>query len=181
MQGIIYMQLKKFVVTTVGKDDWTQLLDKSGLESRLYLPTNTYPDEEFSTLLSAISKASDRSRSAILEEFGQFVVPELFALYGTFISPEWKTLDLIENTEQTIHKVVRLRNPGADPARLKTIRRTIDEIEVTYDSPRKMCSLAKGIIHGVAAHYEERVSIDESRCMLMGDNCCKLYVKKEVI
>ncbi len=177
MQGIIYMQLKKYVVSTLGKDNWSKLLKECGLESRFYLPTNTYPDEEVVTLVGTASKMTGKPVPEILEDFGEFIVPGLIELYGAFVSPEWKTIDLIENTEQTIHKVVRLRNPGADPARLKTVRHSKQKVEVIYDSPRKMCGLAKGIIKGVGKHNKENITITESSCMLMGSSACKIHVE----
>jgi len=47
---------------------------------------------------------------------------------------------------------------------------------VTYDSPRKMCALARGIIHGLGRHYAESITITEPTCMLRGDPACQLIV-----
>jgi len=51
-------------------------------------------------------------------------------------------------------------------------------VVITYTSPRKMCAVAKGIIRGVAAHYQEQVTVDEPQCMLRGDAACVLHVAK---
>ena len=42
---------------------------------------------------------------------------------------------------------------------------------------RKLCSVAKGIVRGVAAHYKEPVSITEGSCMLRGGRDCQILVR----
>jgi len=51
----------------------------------------------------------------LLEDFGALSRRILIDMYWALIEPEWKTLDLLEHTEEAIHKVVRLKNPGAQP------------------------------------------------------------------
>jgi predicted hydrocarbon binding protein len=71
-----------------------------------------------------------------------------------------------------------LRSEGSltSPPKLRCQMNAPDEVVVVYDSPRKMCPLAKGIITGVAKHYGERVAIAEPRCMLKGASECQLVV-----
>jgi predicted hydrocarbon binding protein len=89
----------------------------------------------------------------------------------------WKTLDLLEHTERAIHTVVRRQTPGADPPRLSCVRSSPDEAVVIYTSSRRMCPVAKGIIQGVAAHFQERIRITEAECMLKGDPHCTMSVR----
>jgi Haem-NO-binding len=93
-----------------------------------------------------------------------------------WIKPDWKTLDLIAHTEETIHHMLRNEGSQTNPPRLQCRRASPDAVVVTYDSPRKMCTLAKGIIKGIAKHYGERVTIGEPTCMLKGEIACELIV-----
>ena len=68
------------------------------------------------------------------------------------------TLDVIEHTEQTIHRVVRRRQPGALPPRLRTVRVGPKMVILTYDSPRRLCAVARGIARGVAARFAEALT-----------------------
>jgi predicted hydrocarbon binding protein len=45
-----------------------------------------------------------------------------------------------------------------------------------YGSPRKLCAFAEGLIEGAAAHFEEPVTISQSRCMIRGDERCDLVI-----
>ena len=176
MHGFMLAELKKYVDTRVGGEAWKGLLKDAGLGMKVYMPTQTYPDTEVVALVGAASKATGKPVATILEDFGAFIVPDLVAIYGAYIKPEWKALDLLQNTEETIHRVVRTRNPGAAPPELKVTRTNPDEVMIEYTSGRKLCAVARGIVKGVAAHYKETVAIAEPTCMLKGDSACRLKV-----
>jgi hypothetical protein len=141
------------------------------------MPVTEYPDEEAVALIGAIAAKTGKSQRAVLEDFGEFIAPHLLALYRHMVKPEWRTLDLLENTEQTIHRVVRLRNPGARPPELRTDREG-DEVLITYRSSRRMCGVAVGIVRGLAAHYNEAIEIKELSCILEGASACRILVKR---
>jgi hypothetical protein len=176
MHGIIFVELKKYINTKLSSEAWNKLLQESGIGPKIYMPIQEYPDQEVVALVSAISKMAEKPIPAILEDFGEFMAPDLLRMYRSLIKPEWKTLDLIEHTGETIHKVVRIKNPGATPPELKCSRPSPDEVVITYSSPRKMCAIAKGLAKGVAKHYNERVLVTETNCMLRGNPSCTILV-----
>lgn len=178
MHGIVFSELKRYVDGKFGGSTWATLLTKAGLGSKLFLPTQTYPDQEIIAIAVAASQATGLEIPAILEDFGEFITPSLLKLYGLFVKPEWKTLDLIENTEETIHKVVRMKNPGASPPQLKCQRTKPNEVILTYSSARRMCGLAKGIVKGLGKHYGEKVEVAESQCMLKNDPHCLISIRR---
>jgi predicted hydrocarbon binding protein len=176
MHGLMFVELKKFVVNEFGLDAWSDLLDKTGETHRIYLPSRAYPDSEMLALVAAASTRSGRERADLLEAFGEFIVPDLVRMYKAHIDRKWSALDLIENTESTMHIVVRRAIRGAAPPKL-TVRRTgSNDVVITYTSARKLCALAKGIVRGIANHYQEPVTIDEPTCMLRGDGACSIAV-----
>jgi hypothetical protein len=177
MHGIIFGELKKLVDSRLGGDSWRELLKDAGLGARVYMPVTEYPDEDAVALIKAIAKRTGTEERAVLEMFGEFIAPDLLALYRHMVKPDWRTLELLENTEETIHRVVRLRNPGARPPELRTDREG-DEVLITYSSARRMCGVAVGIVRGLAKHYEERIEIRELSCMLEGASACRLLVKR---
>ncbi|MET0554476.1 MAG: heme NO-binding domain-containing protein [Vicinamibacteria bacterium] len=178
MHGLIFVQLKKYASSRLGPEAWDELLRKAALTGRMYLPVQQYPDDEFAALVRALSLRTGGDADALLENLGAFMAPELMRMYGSLLRPSWTTLDVVEHTEHTIHRVVRARNPGARPPELKAERTAPDEVVVTYDSPRRMCGFAKGVVRGLARHFRETVTLDEETCMLRGDACCRLRVRK---
>ncbi len=177
MHGIVFSELRKFVDHSFGPGAWQKLLKEAGLGNRIYMAIQEYPDQEAVALVEAASRITHKTPTAILEEFGKFIAPQLLQMYKALVQPEWRTLDLIEHTEEVIHKVVRMKNPGARPAELKCQRISPTELLLIYASPRKMCALARGIAHGVANHFGERLSVTESRCMLNGAPECHIRLR----
>jgi len=178
MHGLIFAELKKFVDTRLGSDAWPGLLQQAGLTGKIYAPVREYPDGEAVALVTAASATTKLPAAAILEDFGEFIVPDLLQLYGALLDPHWKTLEVIENTENTIHRVVRMKNPGALPPELMVRRTGEDRVVITYRSARRMCAVAKGIAKGFAKHFGEQVEIDEPRCMTRGDDSCEIAVRR---
>lgn len=177
MHGIIFYELSKYANTRLGPTAWPRLLNDAGFPSKVFLPTQAYPDEEAVKILAAACKATGKPLDAILEDFGEFVAPSLLSMARSLIRPEWKTLDLLEHTEDTIHKMVRGTNPGANPAQLKANRRNPTEMLLSYRSQRKLCKVARGIVKGVATHFKERITISETTCISKGAPACEFLIR----
>ena len=177
MHGIVFDQLREFTVAGYGVEAWESMLTHGSDRSRYYV-SEDYPDAELEALLTAAVSLTGHSRNDLLLEFGRFIVPGLLDLYGVLIDPKWDVLELLENIEGTIHRVVRLRQPGARPPQLGTGRTAPEEVSIFYDSPRMMCAFGKGIIHGLQAHYGERLNITDQSCMHRGDPLCTIVVRR---
>jgi len=163
VHGIIHAELKKYVETKHGADAWKACLEGAGLGRKMYLPIDTYPDEEAVAIVVAASKLTGTPVDSILEDFGEFIVPDLVSMYQSLIKPHWKTVDLLLHTEEMIHRVVRIQNPGAAPPKLQFEQLGSNELKFHYNSPRRMAAVAKGIIKGVAKHYGQTVLIREHK------------------
>lgn len=172
MHGLIHTALQKFVETQFGADVWKALLVRAGLEHEIFTPLQSYPDAQIVKLVAEAEAMSGTPAAALLEGFGEFLVPTYLSLYGALLKPEWRTLDVLENTEETVHRVVRMRNPGAKPPRLSVRRTAKDEVELTYNSERRLCAVARGIARGVAKQFSEAIQVTDRACMLRGDPAC---------
>ncbi len=177
MHGVIFLELKSYVGAKLGASAWDTLLEKAGLAGKIYLPVKEYPDAEALSLVTTACAITGQQPGPLLEDFGEYIVPDLLQFYGGQLDPAWKTLDVIENTEETIHKVVRRRNPGAKPPELRCERTSPREVLIRYSSGRRMCGVAKGISKGLATHFGESVLVKESTCMLKGDPECLISVR----
>jgi hypothetical protein len=178
MHGLIFSELQKYVAAKHGDKTWSVLLEKAGLGKKMYLPVQEYPDSDGVRLVSTASSLTGRSVPQILEDFGEFIAPDLIAMYRHLLKPEWKTLDVIEYTEGTVHAVVRVQNPGAKPPELKTKRPGPDQVLLTYTSPRQMCALAIGIGKGLAKHFKETLTVTELQCMHKGATSCEISYRR---
>jgi predicted hydrocarbon binding protein len=177
MHGTIFAELRKYVDARFDPSTWNTLLSEAGLAGHSYEPLQAYPDAEAVALVTTASRLTGKSAGAILEDFGEFIAPDLINMYWSLVPDEWRTLDLIEHTEEVIHKLVRVDNPGAAPPYLSAKRTASDEVVLTYTSARKMCALARGLARGIAKHYRETVEINDDACMLRGDAECRMRIR----
>jgi predicted hydrocarbon binding protein len=178
MHGLIFSELKKYVETKFDAKTWDTLQEKAGLKGNLYLAASVYPDNDLLSLMTTACQMTGMDAKTILEDFGDFIAPDLIRQYSFLVKSDWTLVDFLCNTEDTIHKIVRF-HPGVAPPQLVVRRVADDRVTISYDSKRKMCSLLKGIVRGAARHYNRTVSIVESRCMLQGDPECTVHVQVE--
>ncbi len=160
MYGIFHVELQNYIETKYGHDVWRATKKKAGLEDRFYMTVCTYLDSEAFAIVEAASELTGASRAALLEDFGEFIAPTLMKTHEPLINPEWGLAEFLFNTEEAIHRVVRLKNMGAQPPRLKFEQIGPNQLHFCYDSPRQMDAVAKGIIKGIAQHYGEIVTIE---------------------
>ncbi len=177
MHGIFFMELYKYVNHKLGSDMWNRLQKESGTGPKIYTASAEYPDQEMADLISAISRMVEQPVFDVQEELGEFMARDLMDVYGPLINPEWKTLDLLENTGGLIHRGVQNMSPETRPPELRCTRMSPNELKMIYTSPCKMCTLAKGLVKGFAKHYNEQVEVTEEKCMLKGDFACNISVK----
>ncbi len=180
MHPVIHLALKKYVETRHGVKGWFGFLDQAGVSSALpYVRVGEYPDKELLAIVDAVARGTGTGVAEVLEDFGAAMVPDLIAMYPRLVRREWRSLDLICNTEQTIHQLVRRRYSDARPPHIRCQRISDTELRVTYESARRLCALVRGIVRGVGEHYAEALRISEPRCMLRGDAVCEFRIVQE--
>jgi hypothetical protein len=178
MHGIVFGELKQYVTARLGDGAWNELLADAEIGPKLYLAIQEYPDEELGAILQAACRRTGLTADAVLQDFGDFIGPHLMQMYRMYILPEWKTLDVIEHTEERIHKMVRIQHRGARPPYLSTTRRNENEIVIHYSSARRLCAFAKGIAMGIARHYGENIAIRDLTCMNKGGQTCEILLTR---
>src|SRR5437667_9516732 len=155
LHGMIFSELRSYAEDKLGPGSWNAVLKRAGLERSVYLPIQEYPDCDASALIAAVSTATRRNLSLVLEDFGECIAPTLMKLHGHLLLPEWKTIDVIAHTEGTSHSVVRMKDSAADTPHLTTKRVSPDEVLLVYTSPRKLSAPAIGISRGLATNLEK--------------------------
>lgn len=177
MYGLLLVELHKYIAENLGAEAWQEIIKEAGLGVKIYTANQEYPDQEAATLLSATSMKTGQSFPEFLEDYGTFLASDLLKIYGVSIDPRWKTLDLLENIDEIVHFFVRTKRDGANPPELRAKRVNSGELIVTYNSPRKLCALARGLINGIAKYYDESVLVTETACAEKGANACEISVK----
>ena len=180
MHGSILQQLQKYVEEKFGKHIWRELLQAAGQpQDQVFQRASLYPDEIIIAICNAAVQKTSIPLTNLLEDFGFFLGNYLLETYAVIINPSWKTLDLIEKTEEYIHKTLVRTDPSHfSPPKLIPKRISPDEVVIYYNSARKMCPLAVGIGKAIAHFYKETIEITQPHCMFKGDAQCELHFKR---
>jgi hypothetical protein len=160
IHGTMLFLLRKFFVNNYSEEMWVKLNKTARSGTTSYEITRNYPMKHFNAILSAASSVTGNSVNNIKEEFGQYLVPDLFQFYGNYLNPEWKTFEVIENTEKIMHSAVRRLNSAAEPPVLNVSKVNDKLLIIDYYSKRKMASLAVGIVKGIAHYFKEQEYIE---------------------
>ena len=177
MHGLVVNQFRHFLLKNHGRDAWSQTRARvgNGIPERPAIVA-TYPDSEVVELIVGAAQHLDVPLQLMLENFGEFLSHALMRIYQPLVDPRWRTLDVIQRTEESIHTVVRRQDPSATPPYLSATRISPREVHIEYTSARHLCSVAIGIVRGLATHFGDSVRIDQPVCMLRGDSKCHLVV-----
>lgn len=179
MQGVILDELEKYIGRELGDSGLARMRALTGRDESGYRFDASYPDEEVHLIVRGVAEATGRPPELILEQFAEAMVPGLLAVYGFLVNPRWSFLEFLVNTENVIHKGVKLTSPHAKPPAIEAARVGPEAVAITYRSKRHLCAVAKGILRGAAAHYGVGVTITEGTCMLRGDSECVITVTEE--
>lgn len=174
MHGVIFTSLRDYVSAEYGPE----VVEKVFEREPVYLLSQSYDDERLVELIRRTCEITGRDSNAVIHEFGVFTAQRTFArLYPAFFAIAPSARDFLLTVETRIHELVRATIPRADPPHLHVEALGEDGVSIVYDSPRRLCVLLRGLTEGTALHYGESVSIDESTCMLRGDEACTFQVR----
>jgi len=154
VHGSIFFLLKKFVDQNLPEGTWARLNQGAGTSGSFGL-TENYPLGDINAIVEEASKLTGTPVNILKEKFGEYLVPDLFQLYSSYLKPHWKTFEVLEHTELVMHGAVRRLNSTANPPILNVTKVNDKLLMIDYFSHRRMGCLAVGIIKGIARYYNE--------------------------
>lgn len=155
VHGSMFVLLRKFLEIFHGHETWLKLNMIAGTLDRNYDMQINYPATEMFALINATARYMNITDNEVMEQFGEFLVPDLLILYNSYVNPSWKTFEMLEHTEQVMHAAVRSGGLHADPPVLHVTKVDDHLLFIDYYSRRRMACLGIGIIKGIAKHYGE--------------------------
>lgn len=177
MQGVILDEFRQYVAARFGFRAWTHALSAAGRpQTHHYELNQVYPDAELGLLATRTAEVTGTPPAAVLEGFGEALVPEMMRLYSYLVDPKWGYGDFLLHMEPILHAALALHTPGAQQTKVHARRLDPESIELTYDSPLRACAAVLGVIRGAAAEYGVEVEVSQEECVLRGDRHCRFDV-----
>jgi hypothetical protein len=172
VHGLIFASLRDYTIQRLGDERASEIWG-----DRLFATTEAYADEWFLAQLERVAAVAGEPVAEAERGFGMFAAEKTFAgLFPAYYVESGDTRTFLLGVEEKIHELVRATVPGARPPRLHVQPLGEGGALVSYTSERRLCRLLEGLVQGTAAHYGERIELDELQCMHRGDAGCVFSV-----
>lgn len=165
MKGMVFTEFVEFVEEKYGFDTVDAMIEKSKVPNDgAYTQAGNYPVEEIVALMVALSEIQKADLTLLIQSYGEYLFGRLASLYPNIEQFE-SAFDIISHVDNLIHPEVQKLYPDADLPEFETIEERADKIILRYKSKKGLHQLAKGLILGAGAFYNENlsVSIDETK------------------
>ncbi|WP_162056232.1 heme NO-binding domain-containing protein [Pontibacter pamirensis] len=176
MHGSIFVLLKRFVESLYGYSTWVNLLEAAGIKHAPYQMDETYPTGEIAAIVGKASELMRVPPHQLMEQYGESLVPDLLLVYKKHMRPEWRTYDMLLNTEAAMHAAVREKDSRATPPLLLVTKKGSRQLIVDYHSKRRMAAVAVGIIKGIAKYYDESDKVEVTLLTPVGEERVQISV-----
>ncbi|ARN73216.1 heme NO-binding domain-containing protein [Oceanicoccus sagamiensis] len=177
MKGIVYTLFQDMVEDEFGLEVWELLIEQSSLASEgIYTSVKTYPDEEMVQLITQLSAHTGTPAPALIEHFGHYLLPNLMGTLPATISRYSDLWSFMSAIDDVIHLEVQKLNPDALTPEIRVLEHQGDHMDVSYQSPRKLCFLAIGLIKQAGLHFNTPVDVAHKQCMHDDHTNCVLSI-----
>lgn len=178
MKGAIFTGFAEYVEKEHGLTAWLKILDSCELASNgEYLATELYDDAEFKLLADTLGAIIGFDREHIFRGFGEHFFPALMSVGLAHVKEIDNLFDFMRAVDSVIHIEVQKSDPLAYTPTLLYDQPQENVLVVRYLSHRQMCHFAEGLIFGAAAHFKQKVSIHQTKCLCKGDEHCLIRVE----
>lgn len=176
MKGVVFDILRDMVENQYGLEGWQAILDKAGSDG-IYVSTKTYADAELMGLVAAASEITTIPVNNLVFAFGEYMVPNFYKRFPNFFHDVPNFIKFLVSVDQIIHVEVRKLFPDAGLPTFDYSDENENSLTMIYQSPRKLCQLAEGLISGSAKHFNQNYKMTHDPCMHNGSDHCALKVE----
>lgn len=176
MKGVVFNVLEDMVVEQYGMPVWNDILTEQAVAG-IYTAGESYPDEELLGLVGCISEKTGMEITALVAAFGERLFLGLAQRYPIFLEAENTLKGFLKSVHDVIHMEVRklYENPNLPEFSYQELND--GALLMRYQSPRKLCILAEGLIRGAAQHYRTNIEIEHPVCIHQGAQHCDIIVR----
>ncbi len=171
MKGIVFVHFMEMIEEKFGLQMEDHLIEISDLPSDgIYTAVGTYDHTELLELVGRLSSETGEPAGDIVTDFGRYLFSKLAESYGRLLNNIPDVFSLLTQVDDFIHVEVRKLYPEAELPSFQ--HRLLDDrrLELIYQSPRPFENLARGLIEGAIAYYNEPVQLEKIEPMPGGPN-----------
>lgn len=160
MLGVIFTNLIEMMEQEVGLELTETVLEEANLESKaIYTSVGYYSPSEVVAIVTTLSAHTGIQVEDLVESFGVYLFPKLAEYHPQAVRGKKSVIEVLSILDSNIHVEVQKLYPDARLPDFKTIEESDSYIKMRYRSENHFEQLAKGLIIGGAAYFNETVEI----------------------
>jgi len=173
MKGMVFNLLEEFVVDNYGQDAFEDIYESTKLQTTdPFVGPATYPDKDFMALVETACQKLNVPLADAVRAFGKYCFPKLVEIEPSFVNNPKNAKDFLKTVHDIIHVEVKKLHPDAELPTFEYNDPGKNQLQMIYNSPKKLCIFAEGLIKGCGEHYKEKISCKQIKCCNNGDDCC---------
>ena len=176
MKGVVFNVLEDMVVEQYDMSVWNSILEQQALAG-IYTAGASYPDEELFALVGCIAEKTGIDIPDLIGAFGERLFAGLVQRNPIFIETESTLKGFLKSVHDVIHMEVKKLYENPNLPEFTYEEMGDGALLMRYQSPRKLCILAEGLIRGAAHHYQTAISIEHPVCMHKNAPHCDIIVR----
>ena len=176
MLGIIFTELAEYSIDKVGLEQWNRALAELQLSSHgAYTTGQRYNDDEAMRVFGWLHTTTGQTVRGLLNEFGYRLFDTLRQRTLNNYMVDTDFANFLKHIDKTTHDKVRSYFPGSSPPNFQVLD-TEGGLVMHYQSDRRLCFLAEGLIEASAEFYKKNITLNHPICMHEGADHCEIIV-----
>lgn len=161
MLGIIFTNLVEMIETTVSYEMADEILQEANLSSDgIFTSVGHYPLKDVLEIVTLLSKKTDIPPDDLIFAFGKYLFAKLMEGHKHIVSADVTLFELLAQLDSKIHVEVLKLYPNATLPTFSILNEGPGMIQMLYQSPRQLETLASGLIQGGAEYFNTTVDVD---------------------
>jgi predicted hydrocarbon binding protein len=178
MKGMIFTALADLVETEYGMSTWNRALAQvDSCVDGAYVSAESYPAEEMQALVGALTDELGETPEALLDAFGRKLFKELYGLYPELVDVHSELVPFLSTVGSVIHEEMKILHADAEVPDMHHEIKDRRHLKMYYQSPRRLCLLAEGLIRGAAQHFDTAIELAQTACVHQGADSCEFTLR----
>ncbi|OCH97687.1 hypothetical protein A8135_02280 [Legionella jamestowniensis] len=141
---------------------------------------NIYSDEEWQRLFLAAQNMLNLSQEEVEMQYANYFCKDVVQRFPTWFKMSKNSYAFL-SIQPTIHNCFATSTADAESRQAVNEKFKLEQLPnqliTHYRSPNQLCGLYKALAQWVIAYYQDKASIEEKKCLKLGDNECEIHVK----
>jgi hypothetical protein len=160
MKGILFTEFLELVEIKYGLKTVQEIIDTCDLKTQgAYTSVGTYDHKEMFQMVGKLSEIKNIAVKDLLQSYGSFFFSVLSKSYPKFMQKN-DLFSFLESIDDYIHPEVLKFYPDAQLPKFTAQSISESEMNLIYESSRKMSDFAIGLINGAALYFKTGIKVD---------------------